>query len=162
MLELNPFVRPQSNGPLADEDPSPGTLAWCEEHGVHVSTRKGRVDYHRLTWPRRTRCKEGNLAFFYDNYGYERYDIVSQLDADHAPRPGYLREMLRPFADPRVGYVSAPSICDKNAAKSWAARGRLYAEAHLHGQMQTCSAASETPLCIGSPSALPPKPSPEV
>ena len=97
---------------LADEDPSPATLAWCREHGVEVSTRKGREDYHRLTWPRRTRCKEGNLAFFYDHYGYERYDIVCQLDADHAPSPGYLREMLRPFADPGVGYVSAPSICD--------------------------------------------------
>ena len=122
---------------LADEDTSPATLAWCRDHGVQVSTRKGQEDYHRLTWPRRTRCKEGNLAFFYDHYGYERYDIVCQLDADHAPSPGYLREMLRPFADPVVGYVSAPSICDKNAAKSWAARGRLYAEANLHGPMQT-------------------------
>ncbi len=32
---------------LADEDPSPATLAWCEKHGVFVSTRKGRADYHR-------------------------------------------------------------------------------------------------------------------
>lgn len=49
---------------LADEDPSPETLAWCREHGVFVSTRRGRADYHLHTWPRRTRCKEGNLAFF--------------------------------------------------------------------------------------------------
>ena len=135
---------------LADEDPSPATLAWCRDHGVQVSTRKGREDYHRLTWPRRTRCKEGNLAFFYNHYGYERYDIVCQLDADHAPSPGYLVEMLRPFADPGVGYVSAPSICDKNAARSWAARGRLYAEANLHGPMQTGHAGGGAPLCIGS------------
>ncbi|TKB41795.1 MAG: N-acetylglucosaminyltransferase, partial [Mesorhizobium sp.] len=54
---------------LADEDPSPATLAWCREHGVFVSTRKSRADYHRQSWPRRTRCKEGNLAFFYDHYG---------------------------------------------------------------------------------------------
>ena len=91
---------------LADEDPSPETLHWCQQHGVRVSTRKGRTDYHRATWPRRTRCKEGNLAFFYDHWGYRDYDIVSQLDADHVPQPGYLREMLRPFADPAVGYVS--------------------------------------------------------
>ena len=108
---------------LADEDPSPETLAWCREHGVFVSTRKGRADYHRQTWPRRTRCKEGNLAFFYDHYGYERYDFVAQLDADHVPEPDYLWQMLRPFADPAVGYVSAPSICDRNAAESWSARG---------------------------------------
>jgi cellulose synthase (UDP-forming) len=135
---------------LADEDPSPEILAWCKNHGVQVSTRKGRLDYHRLTWPRRTRCKEGNLAFFYDHFGYDGYDFVCQLDADHAPSPGYLREVLRPFADPRVGYVSAPSICDQNAASSWAARGRLYAEAPLHGAMQAGYAAGGAPLCIGS------------
>lgn len=135
---------------LADEDPSPATLAWCREHGVFVSTRKGREDYHRHTWPRRTRCKEGNLAFFYDHYGYERYDFVVQLDADHVPEPGYLFQMLRPFADPAVGYVSAPSICDRNAAESWSARGRLYAEASMHGSLQAGYNNGLAPLCIGS------------
>ncbi|TGQ50748.1 N-acetylglucosaminyltransferase, partial [Mesorhizobium sp. M1C.F.Ca.ET.212.01.1.1] len=95
---------------------------------VFISTRRGREDYHRKTWPRRTRCKEGNLAFFYDHYGYERYDFVAQMDADHRPTQTYLREILYPFADPAVGYVSAPSICDNNAAESWAARGRLFPE----------------------------------
>ncbi|HWK65951.1 MAG TPA: glycosyltransferase family 2 protein [Rhizobiaceae bacterium] len=135
---------------LADEDPSPATLAWCREHGVLVSTRKGREDYHRKTWPRRTRCKEGNLAFFYDHYGYERYDFVVQLDADHVPEPGYLFQMLRPFADPAVGYVSAPSICDRNATESWSARGRLYAEASMHGSLQAGYNSGLAPLCIGS------------
>lgn len=135
---------------LADEDPSPETLRWCEQRGVLVSTRKGRSDYHRATWPRRTRCKEGNLAFFYDQYGYDRYDFVAQLDADHVPEPGYLLEMLRPFADPAVGYVSAPSICDSNAAESWSARGRLYAEASMHGSLQAGYNGGLAPLCIGS------------
>ena len=135
---------------LADEDPSSETIAWCRSHGVSVSTRKGRTDYHRASWPRRTRCKEGNLAFFYDHYGYDRYDFVAQLDADHVPEPGYLFQMLRPFADPKVGYVSAPSICDKNAAESWSARGRLYAEASMHGSLQAGYNAGLAPLCIGS------------
>lgn len=135
---------------LADEDPSPETTAWCLEHGVLISTRKGRADYHRKVWPRRTRCKEGNLAFFYDHYGYEHYDFVAQLDADHVPEQGYLREMLRPFADPAVGYVSAPSICDRNAADSWSARGRLYAEASMHGSLQAGYNSDLAPLCIGS------------
>jgi cellulose synthase (UDP-forming) len=135
---------------LADEDPSPETLTWCRHHGVFVSTRRGRADYHRTTWPRRTRCKEGNLAFFYDHYGYERYDFVVQLDADHIPEPDYLRQMLRPFADPAIGYVSAPSICDRNAAESWSARGRLYAEASMHGSLQAGYNGGLAPLCIGS------------
>ncbi|ASV87903.1 glycosyl transferase group 2 family protein (plasmid) [Ochrobactrum quorumnocens] len=135
---------------LADEDPLPSTLEWCRENRVFVSTRKGRADYHRQTWPRRTRCKEGNLAFFYDYYGYERYDFVSQLDADHVPEPGYLFNMLRPFADPHVGYVSAPSICDRNARESWSARGRLYVEASMHGSLQAGYNGDFAPVCIGS------------
>jgi cellulose synthase/poly-beta-1,6-N-acetylglucosamine synthase-like glycosyltransferase len=106
--------------------------------------------YQRQSWPRRRGCKEGNLAYFYDHYGYERYDVVVQLDADHVPAPGYLAEMLRPFADPVIGYVAAPSICNSNAASSWAARGRLYAESVLHGPLQMGLNGGWAPLCIGS------------
>lgn len=135
---------------LADEDPSEEARRWCAQHGVLISTRKGVAEYHRASWPRRTRCKEGNLAYFYDHFGYERYDFVAQFDADHVPTPTYLREILRPFADPEIGYVSAPSICDANAGTSWAARGRLYAEASLHGSLQTGYNNGWAPLCIGS------------
>ncbi|MEP6588193.1 MAG: glycosyltransferase family 2 protein [Polaromonas sp.] len=135
---------------LADEDPSAETIDWCSQHGVLLSTRKNVAAYHNASWPRRTRCKEGNLAYFYDHYGYERYDFVAQLDADHVPAQGYLEAMLRPFADPPVGYVSAPSICDSNAASSWSARGRLYAEAALHGALQAGHNGGLAPLCIGS------------
>jgi cellulose synthase/poly-beta-1,6-N-acetylglucosamine synthase-like glycosyltransferase len=135
---------------LADEDPSSETLDWCRRQGVLVSTRKDRVDYHRPDWPRRTRCKEGNLAFFYDQFGYDRYDFVAQLDADHVPEAGYLWQILRPFADSSVGYVSAPSICDSNAAQSWSARGRLHAEASMHGALQAGYNGNLAPMCIGS------------
>ncbi|MCL2385696.1 MAG: glycosyltransferase [Alphaproteobacteria bacterium] len=135
---------------LADEDPCTDTIRWCRDHRVMISTRKGQVDYHRTSWPRRTRCKEGNLAFFYDHYGYANYDFVVQLDADHVPTDGYLEEMLRGFSDPKVGYVSAPSICDTNAATSWSARGRLYVEGLLHGPLQSGYAGGMAPLCIGS------------
>lgn len=135
---------------LADEDPSDETRDWCARHGVRLSSRKGLSDYHRPLWPRRTRCKEGNLAYFYDHWGYADYDIVSQLDADHVPQPGYLIEMLRPFADPAVGYVSAPSICSANAPQSWAARTRLHTEAGFHGLFQTGYSRAFSPMCIGS------------
>jgi len=135
---------------LADEDPQPDTIAWCRAHGVRISSRKGREDYHRTQWPRRTRCKEGNLAFFYDNWGYDDYDFVSQLDADHVPQPSYLRELMKPFADPAIGYVSAPSICNSNAVQSWAARARLYIEAMFHGALQAGYSGGWAPMCIGS------------
>jgi cellulose synthase (UDP-forming) len=135
---------------LADEDPTEETLEWCLAHEVKVSTRRGVSEYHRPSWPRRTKCKEGNLAYFYDKYGYEHYDYVAQLDVDHCPEPTYLRSIVIPFHDRKVGYVAAPSICDKNAAESWSARGRLYKEAALHGPMQAGFNDKWAPLCIGS------------
>jgi cellulose synthase (UDP-forming) len=135
---------------LADERVAPETRAWCDEHGVRISTREGVEAYHQPSWPRRTRCKEGNLAFFYDTWGYRDYDVVAQLDADHVPEPDYLRRMVTPFIDEDVGYVAAPSICDRNADHSWSARGRLYAEAVLHGPMQAGHSGGFAPSCIGS------------
>ena len=135
---------------IADEDPSPETLDWCKQHGVKVSCRKGHPGYHSSTWPRRTRCKEGNLSFFYNSFGYREYDFVVQMDADHVPQKGYLEEMLRPFCDPEVGYVSAPSVCDSNAAESWSARARLYGEALFHGPLQAGYTNGFAPVCIGS------------
>ncbi|MGQ4729084.1 glycosyltransferase family 2 protein [Streptomyces sp. Ju416(a)] len=135
---------------LCDEDPSEEIVDWCRAHGVGLSCRRGREDYHRAEWPRRTRCKEGNLAFFYDHWGYAHYDVVSQLDCDHVPGRGYLADVVRPFADPAIGYVAAPSVCDSNADGSWAARGRLQREAMFHGPVQLGHSAGLAPVCIGS------------
>ena len=135
---------------LCDEAPTEEILGWCRAAGVHVSSRNGVPDYHRATWPRRTRCKEGNLAFFYDNWGYAGYDVVAQLDCDHVPAPTYLAEVVRPFADPAIGYVAAPSVCDANAAGSWAARGRLHREGTFHGPFQAGHNDGLAPIGIGS------------
>ncbi|MBK3639104.1 glycosyltransferase [Streptomyces sp. MBT33] len=135
---------------LCDEDPDEEILDWCAAHGVGMSCRRGVTAYHRDVWPRRTRCKEGNLAHFYDHWGYRDYDVVAQLDVDHVPHPDYLREVVRPFADPAVGYVAAPSVCDANARTSWSARGRLHREATFHGPMQLGHSDGLAPLCIGS------------
>jgi cellulose synthase/poly-beta-1,6-N-acetylglucosamine synthase-like glycosyltransferase len=135
---------------LCDEDPPDHIADWSRANGVHVSTRRGVEDYHRLSWPRRTRCKEGNLAFFYDHWGYRKYDVVAQLDCDHVPEPTYLAEMVRPFGDPAIGYVGAPSVCDANATVSWSARGRLHREATFHGPVQTGHNDGLAPVCIGS------------
>lgn len=135
---------------LCDEEPSAAVRAWCRSHGVRVSSRRGLVAYHRPTWPRRTRCKEGNLSYFYDHWGYRDYEVVAQLDCDHVPAPTYLKEMVRPFADPAVGYVAAPSMCDANAEVCWAARGRAYREANLNGAFQLGHSRGLAPMCIGS------------
>lgn len=149
-LEAAIEQRPHHATWLADEQPSPEVKEWCSQQGVEISSRWQVEGYHQPSWPRRRRCKEGNLAYFYDHFGYERYDVVVQLDADHRPAEGYLEEMLRPFNDPGIGYVAAPSVCDSNADTSWVARGRLYAESVLHGPQQLGFNNSLAPLCIGS------------
>ena len=135
---------------ICSERPTKEILNWCTERGVSVSTRDAEPAYQRENWPRRTRCKEGNLAYFYDCWAYRSYDVVVQLDCDHVPGPGYLAEMVRPFSDPAIGYVAAPSVCDANAGGSWAARGRLHKEATFHGAFQLGHSHGLAPLCIGS------------
>jgi cellulose synthase (UDP-forming) len=135
---------------LADEDPYEELKEWCQQNDIRLCSRKGIDEYHRDTWPRRTKCKEGNLAYFYDHHGYDNYDIVVQMDADHVPGENYLEEMIRPFINEEVGYVSAPSICDSNAGSSWTARGRLYSEAIMHGPLQAGYSNGFATLCIGS------------
>ncbi len=135
---------------LCDERPSAEIIDWCNSSGVMLASRNGVEDYHRETWPRRTKCKEGNLAYFYDYWGYRYYDVVAQLDCDHRPSRSYLAEMVRPFSDPAIGYVAAPSVCDANADESWSARGRLYKEATFHGPFQLGHSDGWGPLCIGS------------
>lgn len=135
---------------LADEDPTEETLFWCAAHNVRVSSRHNIASYHQPEWPRRTKSKEGNLAFFYDHWGYRQYDIVCQFDADHVPRSDYLRTILRGFANPNVGYVAAPSVCSTGSEHSWTSRGRLHKEAPLHGLLQAGHNGGFAPTCVGS------------
>ena len=135
---------------LADEDPDEETMEWCRSHNVNLCTRRDNPDYHNATWPRRARSKEGNLTYFYDHFGYDNYDVVFQFDADHVPTTHYVSQAIRAYAHPKIGYVAAPSICDKNAAGSWIARGRLYTEASMHGPYQLGLNGGFVPLCIGS------------
>lgn len=135
---------------LCDENPSEQTRRWCADNGVHLSTRYGVTEYHRAEWPRRTKCKEGNVAYFYDHWGYRDYDVAVQLDCDHVPTPTYLAEMVRPFSDPAVGYVAAPSMNDLNARESWSNRGRIHKEGTFHGAFQTGHNGGYGPVCIGS------------
>jgi cellulose synthase (UDP-forming) len=135
---------------LADEDPSLETMGWCMSNGVRVSSRKGKQDYHREVHPRKAKTKEGNLAYFYDNWGYENYDFVVQFDADHAPEPDFLRNVMVEFNDPNVGYVTSPSITDGNLESSWTVRARCYWESTNHGPMQSGANNGFAPQMFGS------------
>ncbi|MBB4569541.1 glycosyltransferase family 2 protein [Rhizobium leucaenae] len=131
---------------LAEEKPSLEMMKWCMEHGVFTSmTRESAGAGARDSMPR---CKQDSLTSFHEHFGYERYDFVVHLDAGHVPEKTYLREIIRPFRDPGIGYVSAPSICDANAASNWVVRGRLFAEAGAQGLVQSGYNNGWAPLCV--------------
>ena len=135
---------------LCDEDPNSETINWCRSNGVKISTRKGDSRYFNDTHPRKKRCKEGNLMYFYDHYGYPNYDYVIQFDADHRPNKDFALEVMKEFSDHSVGYVASPSICDSNIDQSWTVKARLFWESTLHGPIQSGANGVFTPMCFGS------------
>ena len=132
---------------LADENPSDDTIAWCLNQGVRISSRKGVEEYNNVDWPRRRKCKEGNLMYFYDKWGYEQYDVVFQFDSDHAPTPSYLRNSLPAFMDPAVNYVAMPNI---NKTGSWISNVRRTQEAWYYGPSQMSYSHNYMPMMTGS------------
>ncbi len=135
---------------IADENPTLEMQLWCKKNGVNISTRLDAPEYHNDTFPRKAKTKEGNFAYFYDNFGYNNYDFVSQFDADHAPDKNYLKEIVRHFADPEIGYVSAPSIIDANPEDSWTVTARSHWESTTHGPIQSGSNVGYSPMMFGS------------
>ena len=137
---------------IADERPTPEMEAWCAENGVRISTRNGIDAYHQKDWPRRTRCKEGNLSYFYDTYGYDMYDVVYQFDSDHAPEPNYISSSIAGFYNAEVGYMAFPSINGIN--RSWIGRARTWLEAYYYGPYQSSFSFHDgtwaMPNCTGS------------
>lgn len=135
---------------LCDENPTESMLKWSQENGINVSTRKFDKSYHNQSYPRKARTKEGNTMYFFEKYGYDNYDFVSQFDADHAPEPNFLKQVIRYFSDPKVGYVSSPSITDGNLDDSWTVLARCYWESTTHGPIQAGSNDGFSPMMFGS------------
>ena len=132
---------------LADENPSDDTKTWCISNGVRISCRKDVEGYNNVDWPRRRRCKEGNLIYFYEQWGYEEYDVVFQFDSDHAPTPSYLKNSLPAFMDPKVDYVAMPNINNKG---SWISNARRTQEAWYYGPSQMSYSYDYMPMMTGS------------
>lgn len=139
---------------VLDEGAVPEVRALAAELGILYFTRHGVARYQQPVWPFKARYKAGNYNAWLDAIGYERYDILVQMDTDHAPEPDYLAHMLRPFSDPRVAYVAAPSDVSANAHQSWTVLGRTVLEAPLHGPMQMGLNNGLCPLIMGSHSAM--------
>jgi cellulose synthase (UDP-forming) len=119
---------------LANEEVStPEILDFCNQYNIKISCRYGVPEYHQLEWPKRTKCKEGNLRYYYD-INENNYDVVFQFDSDHIPSKNYLMSCMPAFADSTVSYIAMPSINDRNT--SWIGKARLYLESYSYGPYQ--------------------------
>ena len=141
---------------VLDEGNAPEVKALCARVGVYHFSRKGIAPYQATAWPFKARTKAGNYNAWLDWLQSQgiHYDILLQMDTDHVPQPGYLMAMLRPFADPAVAYVAAPSITSGNRDESWAVAARYEVEATLHGALQMGYNSGYAPLIIGSHAAF--------
>lgn len=122
-------------------------MVWCA--WGFVSSRKGVTKYHRKSWPRRTRCKEGNLAYF----TITMVTNVTTLSHSSMPtmcrnRPICLRSCARsPMR--RLGMCRPPVFVMPMRLKA-GQHAAGFAEASLHGALQVGYNNGWAPLCIGS------------
>jgi cellulose synthase (UDP-forming) len=139
---------------VLDEGNVPEVRELAQRLGVYHFTRKDTRRYQQPDWPFKAKYKAGNYNAWLDAIGYERYDVLVQLDTDHAPSPTYLLEILRPFSYPGVSYVAAPSNVTGNRKQSWLVMARAILDAPLHGPMQMGFNSRLCPIIIGSHSAV--------
>ncbi|MBO0730333.1 MAG: glycosyltransferase, partial [Acidimicrobiaceae bacterium] len=139
---------------VLDEGNRPEVRALCQQLEANHFSRKLRKRYQQPVWPFKAKTKAGNYNAWLDwiRSRGDDYDVLLQTDTDHTPRPGYLVEMLRPFADPAVGYVSAPSI--NSGGDSWIASARTVVEGPVHGALQLGYNGGFAPIIFGSHAAF--------
>lgn len=136
---------------LLDEGDDPHLAARCEAHGIHHFSRRGHEEWNQPGPPFQAKTKAGNVNAWIDHALREGvdYDVFVQFDIDHRPRPDYLDQVLGHFADPRVGWVQAPSVSGN--LEHWTARGQAEQETALQGSLQMgFYGHSRTPFIIGS------------
>jgi cellulose synthase (UDP-forming) len=140
---------------VLDEGDTPEVRELGARLGAHVFSRKNAAKYQSSVWPFKRKTKAGNYNAWLDWLTEKEihYDILIQMDTDHVPQPGYLIEMLRPFADPCLAYVAAPSISMGNRFESWVVAGRYQMEA-LSCPVQMGYNTGFAPMIIGSHAAF--------
>ncbi|MBO0728663.1 MAG: glycosyltransferase [Acidimicrobiaceae bacterium] len=141
---------------VLDEGNRPEVRELCRRVAANHFSRRLRQRYQQPAWPFKARTKAGNYNAWLDWLRSQAtdYDVLLQMDTDHAPEPGYLIQMLRPFADPAVGYVAAPSISSGNGGDSWVASARTATDGPHHGAVQMGFNGGFAPMIFGSHAAF--------
>jgi len=119
---------------LLDEEDSDEAKSACEHWGVIHFSRKGNPAYNQPSGKFQARTKGGNLNSWLYEHG-KKYEFVTFLDPDHAPRPEFLDKVLGYFENPKVAFVQAPQVFHNRSA-NWIARGAAEQSYFFYGPIQ--------------------------
>jgi cellulose synthase (UDP-forming) len=119
---------------LLDEEDNPDAKARCAEANVIHFSRKGIPKYNQPSGKFQARTKGGNLNAWLYEHG-KKYDFVTFLDPDHAPRPEFLSKVLGYFQDPGVAFVQGPQVF-RNRLDTWITRGASEQSYFFYGPIE--------------------------
>ncbi|MGH9958781.1 MAG: glycosyltransferase, partial [Pyrinomonadaceae bacterium] len=133
---------------VLDEGDDEQVKALCRRLGANHFSRKS-VPHHRTeSGTFQSDSKHGNYNAWFDEIGFNQYDIITAFDPDHVPNPDFLSNMLGYFADPEVGYVQAAQHY-YNYRASFIARGAAEESYAFYSSDQMASYGLGYPILIG-------------
>ncbi|MBV9869018.1 MAG: glycosyltransferase [Frankiaceae bacterium] len=113
-----------------------------------VKALASRYGFNYLVRPDRGRMKKaGNLAYGVSKSSSE---AIAILDADFAPRPEFLLELMPYLDDPRVGIVQSPQFFDTHVGGPWLQRAAGADQELFYRWFQPSLDAVGAPICVGT------------
>jgi cellulose synthase/poly-beta-1,6-N-acetylglucosamine synthase-like glycosyltransferase len=122
---------------VLDDSARPEVRHLAEAHGFRYRTRPDRGVLK----------KAGNLRF-----GYEQSDadFIAIFDADFAPRPEYLHELIPYFDEPGIGIVQSPQFFDTHGKMGWLQRSAGATQELFYRWIQPARDRSNAAICVGT------------
>jgi cellulose synthase (UDP-forming) len=123
---------------VLDDSPEP-TL-----RRMAMAFRFGYVRRHNRGWFK----KAGNLR---NAFEHTSADFILILDADFAPRPDMINEMLPYFyTEPKIGIVQSPQFFRVHAGQGWVERGAGTVQELFYRSVQVSRQTHGAAICVGS------------
>jgi hypothetical protein len=133
---------------VLDEGNSDEVRALCARLGARHFSRRGIDRYQQAEGTFEARTKHGNYNAWLDAEGYDRYDVIVNVDPDHIPVPEFLDRLLGYFRDPDIGYVQAAQAY-YNQRAGFIARGAAQETYSYYSTVQMASYTLGYPIVTG-------------
>ena len=133
---------------VLDEGDDPDVRELCRRAGAHHATRRHRPEHQTAGGEFAARTKHGNYNAWLAVEGYDRYDVIVNVDPDHILQPDFLERTLGYLDDPDIGYVQAAQAY-YNQPASLIAQGAAEETYSYYSSIQMTSFAFGYPIVTG-------------